>query len=203
MTSGDKSSQCESWNCWLASHTCLMWITDSAGADKQKTSTMNTLTMQALLSCRATSAHCPPPLVTAAPWAPDESEQRQLTDRVGEFTTAGHLWPRDDQSTSSHSLIAGRLISSFEPGVSSARTPNMSFPGPKIKPTTYSSAASSKCLCAPSTCLLQLPDNLLTFSLLTSNWLRYWHSPCLHSISHLYIFLRSFSDKIKAEINMT
>ena len=51
-------------------HTCLMWITDSAGAGKQKTSTMNTLTLQALLSCRATSAHCPPPLVTAAPWAP-------------------------------------------------------------------------------------------------------------------------------------
>ena len=115
-------------------------------------------------SLPSSTGHCSP-----LSSCPDESEQRQLTDRVGEFTTAGHLWPRDDQSTSSHSLIAGRLISSFEPGVSSARTPNMSFPGPKIKPTTYSSAASSKCLCAPSTCLLQLPDNLLTFSLLTSN----------------------------------
>ena len=82
-------------------HTCLMWITDSAGADKQKTSTM-TLQRPCSHAEPHQRAHCPPPLVTAAPWAPDESEQRQLTDRVGELTTAGHLWPIDDQSTSSH-----------------------------------------------------------------------------------------------------
>ena len=58
-----QTHQCESWNCWLAWHSCWKWITDSV--DKQKTQVMNILTLDFMPShigsLWSSTGQCSPP----------------------------------------------------------------------------------------------------------------------------------------------